>query len=95
MFISGKGAKQIFKSKWKFYDQLNFLRPYVKPLQTISSLSHDLFPRDSDGEENEFEDEDVEQEDNEVDEFDNDDESEEFAIPLPPTPPRRKPKKTT
>ena len=35
---SGKGTKQVYKSNWKFFDECNFLAPYLKPILTESSI---------------------------------------------------------
>ena len=36
---SGRGTDQVHKIKWKFFDVLSFLGPYLKPIQSESSLS--------------------------------------------------------
>ena len=36
---TGKGAHEIYVSKWKFINELHFLQPYTRPVHTESSLS--------------------------------------------------------
>ena len=54
---SGKGTGEIFKTKWRFFSDLHFLGPYVKPIQTMSSLSQGPLPSTVDGDDQVDEDE--------------------------------------
>ena len=54
---SEKGTGEIFKTKWRFFSDLHFLRPYVKPIQTMSSLSQGPLPSTVDGDDQVDEDE--------------------------------------
>nr|KAG5711349.1 hypothetical protein BaRGS_006046 [Batillaria attramentaria] len=37
----GAGADDVYKSRWKFFDKLDFLRGVVTPKKTISNLPQD------------------------------------------------------
>ena len=56
-YTTGKGTKDIYKSKWKFFEVLAFLAAYVRPIQTVSSISDEPLARDSDADEAVYEDE--------------------------------------
>ena len=36
---SGSGTDQLYKSKWRFYERLNFLDGHISPLQTFSNFN--------------------------------------------------------
>ena len=50
---TGKGARQLYRSKWRFYDELSFLAPFTKPVNTESSMSQHIDRHLSDDEEDE------------------------------------------
>ena len=67
--LSGTGRKQVYIIKWKFYEELAFLLPYVKPIPTKSSRDE---VSDSE-EEDDYEEE--------VGEYDEDEDGEDIILP--------------
>ena len=52
---TGKGRKQLYVPKWKFYDALAFLLPYTKSVKSVSNMPQQIAEEQSDQESDEEE----------------------------------------